>query len=138
MFVLGHIKCICGEFYCTPLFKTNLQLKHIEFLLILMVTMLCWMQHAETDFDATKIMILNLSIKNVLAQRKNYDFAARFPFQKQESNHRPILLFFHFCKIRGHTCFHTQLKQNYEPDSPEILTVAIYENLLHNSIFLLR
>ena len=32
--------CICGEFYCTTLFKTNLHLKHIEFLLRLMVTML--------------------------------------------------------------------------------------------------
>ena len=25
-----QIKCICGEFYCTTLFKTNLQLKHID------------------------------------------------------------------------------------------------------------
>ena len=30
--LLRQIKCTCGEFYCTTLFKTNLQLKHIEFL----------------------------------------------------------------------------------------------------------
>jgi len=40
-----------------------------------------------------------------------FDFAARFPFQKQESNYRPILLFLHFSKIRGHVRFHTQSKQ---------------------------
>ena len=67
-----------------------------------------------------------------------FDFAARFPFQKQESNHRPILLFFHFCKTRGHSRFHTRSKQNYESNSTEILTVAVYENTLHDSIFLLR
>ena len=49
-----------------------------------------------------------------------FDFAARFPFQKQESNHRPIFLFFHFCKIRGHARFDTRSKQNYESDSTEI------------------
>src|SRR5436190_21765823 len=67
-----------------------------------------------------------------------FDFAARFPFQKQESNHRPILLFFHFSKIRGHARFHTRSKQNYESDSAEILTVAVYENVLHDSKSLLR
>ena len=67
-----------------------------------------------------------------------FDFDARFPFQKQESNHRPILLFFHLCKIRGHTRFHTRSKQNFESDSSEILTVAVYENVLHDSIYLLR
>jgi len=66
------------------------------------------------------------------------EIAARFPFQKQESNHRPILLFFHFSKIRGHARFHTRSKQNYKSDSAEILTVAVYENVLHDSKFLLR
>jgi len=61
-----------------------------------------------------------------------------FPSKKQESNHRPILLFFHFSKIRGHARFHTQSKQNYESDSAEVLTVAVYENVLHCSKFLLR
>jgi len=28
-----------------------------------------------------------------------FEFAAQFPFRKQESNHRPILLFFHFSKF---------------------------------------
>jgi hypothetical protein len=58
-----------------------------------------------------------------------FDFAARFPFQKQESNHQPILLFFHFSKICRHTRFHMLSKQNYESNSAEILTVAVYENL---------
>ena len=53
------------------LFKTILQLKHIEFLLRLLVIMLCRIQHAETGFDVLKIIILNLRIKNVLAHRKN-------------------------------------------------------------------
>ena len=42
-----------------------------EFLLRLMVTMLCRIRHAETGFDASKIMILNLRTKNVPAHRKN-------------------------------------------------------------------
>ena len=46
-----------------------------------------------------------------------------------------MLLFFHFCKIRGHARFHTRSKQNYEP---EILAVAVYENVLHDNIILLR
>jgi hypothetical protein len=53
-----------------------------------------------------------------------FDFAAQFPFQKQELNHRPILLFFHFSKIRGHACFHTWSKQYYESNLAEMLTVA--------------
>ena len=48
------------------------QLKHIEFLLRLMVIMLYRLRHAETDFDASKIMISNLRIKNVLEHRKYY------------------------------------------------------------------
>ncbi|KAG5317635.1 MOS1T transposase, partial [Pseudoatta argentina] len=44
---------------------SNLQLKRIEFLFRLMVTMLCRIRHAETGFDASKIMIFNLRIKNV-------------------------------------------------------------------------
>ncbi|GBP98280.1 Integrator complex subunit 2 [Eumeta japonica] len=35
-------------------FERNLQLKHIEFLLRLMVTMLCWIQHTEIGFDTSK------------------------------------------------------------------------------------
>ena len=62
-----------------------------------------------------------------------FDFSARFPFQKQELNHQLILLFFHVSKIRGHACFHARSKQNYESDSAEIFTVAIYENVLHDS-----
>ncbi|KAG5322670.1 ARID2 protein, partial [Pseudoatta argentina] len=42
----------------------ELMLKRIEFLFRLMVTMLCRIRHAETGFDASKIMILNLRIKN--------------------------------------------------------------------------
>ena len=41
-------------------------------------------------------------------------------------------------KIGGHDSFHTRSKQNYESDSAEILTVAVYDNLLHDSKFLLR
>jgi len=48
------------------------------------------------------------------------------------------LLFFHFSKIRGHVRFHTQSKQNYEYDSAENSTVAVNENVLHDSKFLLR
>jgi len=48
------------------------------------------------------------------------------------------LLFLHFSKIRGHVRFHTQSKQNYKSDSAEISTVAVYENVLHDSKFLLR
>ena len=47
------------------------KLKHTEFLFRLMVTMLCRIRHAETGFDASKIMILNLRINNVLVHRKN-------------------------------------------------------------------
>ena len=54
MSTLCQIKCICGEFYCTTLFKTNLRLKHIEFLLRLIVTMLCRIRYAETVFDASR------------------------------------------------------------------------------------
>ena len=61
------------------------------------------------------------------------DCAARYPFQKQESNHRPLLVLFHFCKIRGHARFHTRSKQNYESNSTEILTVGVYENVPHDS-----
>jgi len=67
-----------------------------------------------------------------------FDFAERFPFEKQESGHRPILLSLHFSKIRGHVRFHKQSKQNFESDSAEISTVAVYENVLHDSKFLLR
>ena len=45
---------------------------------------------------------------------------------------------FHFPKIRGHTRFHMRSKQNNESDSAEILTVAIYENVLHGSESLFR
>jgi len=61
-----------------------------------------------------------------------------FLFQKQESNHRPSLLFLYFSKIRGQVRFHTHSKQNFESDSAEISTVAVYENVLHDSKFLLR
>jgi len=70
--LLCQIKCFCGEFYCTTLFKRNLQLKHTEFLLRLTATMLCRIRHAETGFDASKIMILNLRIRNVLAHRQSF------------------------------------------------------------------
>jgi len=39
-------------------------------------------------------------------------------------------LFLYLSKIRGHVQFHTQSKQNYEPDSAEISTVAVYENVI--------
>ena len=35
------------------------------------MTILCRIRHAETGFDASKIMILNFRIMNVLAHRKN-------------------------------------------------------------------
>lgn len=38
----------------------------------------------------------------------HFDYAARFPFQEQESNRPPILLFFHFSTVHGHTRFHTR------------------------------
>ena len=60
-----------GGILLHTLFKTNLQLKHKEFLLRLMVTILCQIRHAETGFDASKIMIFNLRIKNAVAHRKN-------------------------------------------------------------------
>jgi len=60
-----------------------------------------------------------------------FDFAARFAFQKHESNHRPILLFLHFSKIR----FHTQSKQNYESESAEISRLSTYRTGL---VFLTR
>ncbi len=50
-----------------------------------------------------------------------FDFISRFPFQKQVSNHRSILLFFHFFKIRGPTRFYTESKQNHKFTSTEIL-----------------
>ena len=65
-----------------------------------------------------------------------FDFVAWFPFQKQESYHRPILLFFHFCQINAHICSHMRSKQNYESNSTEILTVAVYENVLHDSTYI--
>ena len=70
MFTFVPNKVYLRGFYCTTLFKTNVQLKHIQFLLRLMVKMLCRIRHAETGFDASKIMIFNLRIKNVLAHRK--------------------------------------------------------------------
>lgn len=65
-------------------------------------------------------------------------FAARQTFQKQESNHEAILLFFQLSKICGHPCFHAQSNQEYEPDSAEILSIAIYENLLLDAMVFLR
>lgn len=53
------------------IFKRNLQQKHTEFLLRLMVTMLCWKQHAEISLDASKIMILMLKIMNALVHQKS-------------------------------------------------------------------
>ena len=38
-----------------------------------MVTMLCRIRHAETGFDASKIMILNLRIKHVLTHQRNFE-----------------------------------------------------------------
>lgn len=52
------------EFYCTTSFKRNL--KHTEFLLIHILTMLCRIQHDDTGLDAVKIMILTLKTKNIL------------------------------------------------------------------------
>ncbi|GBP05762.1 Triosephosphate isomerase [Eumeta japonica] len=69
--ILGHSerRTIFGE-------KDDLiaeKLKHIEFLLRLMVTMLCRIRHAQTGFYASKIIILNLRIKNILACEKFED-----------------------------------------------------------------
>jgi len=48
------------------------------------------------------------------------------------------MLFFHFSKICEHARFVTRSEQNYESDSSEIFTVAIYENVLHDSNSLLQ
>lgn len=48
------------------------------------------------------------------------DFAARFSIQKQKWNHRLILLFYDFSKIRGQACFHSRLRQNYKSEPAEI------------------
>ena len=60
-----------GNFYCTNSFKRNLQLKHIEFLLRLMTTILCWIQHTEIGLDASKIMILMFKLKGTLVHWKS-------------------------------------------------------------------
>ena len=62
----------CGELYCTTLLKRNLQLKHTEFFLRFIATMLCHKQHTEIDLDDSKILILMLKIKNTLAHRKSF------------------------------------------------------------------
>ena len=64
-------KCICREFYCTTLFKRNLQLKHLKFLLRLTATIVCQKQYAEIGLDASKIIILMLKIKNALVYWKS-------------------------------------------------------------------
>ena len=64
-------KCIFKELYSTILFKTNLQGKHLEFLLRLTKRMVCQKQHAETGFNTSKILILNLRIKNALVYQKS-------------------------------------------------------------------
>ena len=56
-----------------PKLQISTRLKHIEYLLRLIVTMLCRIRYAETAFDASKIMILNLRIKNILAHQKFED-----------------------------------------------------------------
>ena len=61
------------QFQCTTVHFTVNKMEHIQFLLRLMVTMLCRIRLAETGFDALKIMILNLRIKNVLAHRKKFE-----------------------------------------------------------------
>ena len=50
-----------------------IQKKFYEFLLRLMVAMLCQIRHAETGFDASNIMVLNVRIKIVLEHRKNFE-----------------------------------------------------------------
>lgn len=54
-----------------------------------------------------------------------FECTVRFLFKKHESNHWPALSFFHFSKIYRHSRLHTGWEQNYDPDSAEILTVAI-------------
>ncbi|KAL4702033.1 hypothetical protein ACJJTC_019577 [Scirpophaga incertulas] len=60
-----------------------------------------------------------------------FDFATRFPFQKQESNHRTILLL-QFLKSAVTLASTRGQNKNYEFDSAEILTVAVYENVPHD------
>lgn len=50
----------CGEFDYATLFLKNLQLKHKEFLLNLMTTILRRKQRTEIDLDTSKIVILIL------------------------------------------------------------------------------
>lgn len=59
--LLCRIKSFHGKLY---LFEGNL--KHTEFLLIHILTMLCRIQHDDTGLDAVKIMILTLKTKNIL------------------------------------------------------------------------
>lgn len=65
--------------------------------------------------------------------RRIMSFFCNSAIQKHESTHRPILLFLHFSKIRGHVRFHKRSKYNYESNSTEILTVAVYENYFCDS-----
>lgn len=45
---------------------------------------------------------------------------------------------FHFSKNYGLACCHARSKQKHDFDSAEILTVIVYENVLHHNKFLLR
>ena len=65
--------CICGEFYCTTLFKRNLPLKHSEFLLSLTATMFCRKQRAEFGLAPSKIIILILTIKKHSGAPKKFE-----------------------------------------------------------------
>lgn len=53
-----------------------------------------------------------------------FDSTARFPYQKQQTNHRPVLLFFHFSN--GHDLL---LTWPDEFDSVENLKVVVDENV---------
>ena len=64
-------KCICRKFYCTTLFKRNLQLT--KFLQRFTAITFCGKQYAEIGLKASKIIILMLKIKNALAQRKRFE-----------------------------------------------------------------
>ena len=63
-------KCFYREFYCTSLFKRNLQLKHTELLLRFTVILFCHKQHEDICFDAAKRVLILLTNTSFSADHK--------------------------------------------------------------------
>lgn len=64
-----------------------------------------------------------------------FNITAGFPFQKQVSNHRPILLFFHFSKIRGRPVYKRDLNKTTSTIRMTVFPIAVYSilNFSYNS-----